>query len=219
MDRHCERKPAFSTEPYTDEELDKLQKAFLNSDSYARNTASDFHRWRDATIILIASILGLRPGEALALRWDMINWQNNEIYINPYSNKQRSAAPVILTDKSKNILLTWYNLSIKYIVCPWVFPSLQTFEPLTPSGYAKRLRQISQEAGIYKVVWYTEAGQPIGNKRFYSARKYFGTKFWHEKKDAHQLKRALRHSRLSSQDSYVYADKESVKAALDEVFK
>lgn len=218
FERHSIYQPRFSVEPYTDEDLHRIRSTFLTSNSYAHNAAADFNRWRDATIIMIASILGLRPGETLSLKWNMIDWGNNEIHIDPYSNKNRSTTPIVLNRKAKNILLTWNSLSTKYINCQWVFPSLLTFEPLTTSGYAKRLRQISKEAGVYKILWYTDAGQPIGNKRFYSARKYFGTKFWHEKKDAHLLKRALRHTKLSSQDSYVYTDKESVKAAMDEVF-
>lgn len=215
-----QRLPRYVSEPYTDEDLIKLEKAFLRSSSYARNTAAEFHRYRDIMILKMACVLGLRPSEALTLQWERIDWATDRIHPHPYSNKMRETEPIILSAPGKNLLLQWRSIFEKYIsTCPWVFPSLQTFEPLSLSAYNKRLRQISAEAGIYKVLWFTQAGQPIGNRRFYSARKHFGTKFYENTKDVYSTMVALRQTKLSSPQPYIRAaSKDSIKDIMDRIF-
>lgn len=214
-----ERRPHMFTEPYTEEDLDKIECTFLGSELYGRCAASEFHRWRDVTILRTACLLGLRPGEVLNLRWSMINWKSNEIYINPYTNKQRDPESAYLNKAARKLLTTWRLIFNKFIpACDYLFPSLATFEPLCVSAYNKRLLQISKEAGIYKVLYHTHAGQPIGNKRFYSARKYYGTKIYLKEKDPMLVMRGLRQKKLSSTQPYIYTARADMDERLDSVF-
>jgi integrase len=213
-----ERKPQFTTEPYTDEEINILVLTFSKTESYADNVAGEFTRRRDSTILQISAKIGLRPGEALALRWDSVDWRADQININPYSNKQRDPTSVRLCSKAKEILFNWKEVFDQHIKSPFIFPSLNTFMPITTSAWAKRLREISKEAGIYKVVWHTEAGQPMGNRRPYSARKYFGNKMFSNTGSELKTMIALRQKKMSSIQPYINQNKDIIKDDLDRIF-
>jgi integrase len=211
------KKPSFIIEPYTNEEKEKIEKTFLNTESYAKNLGGHFIRMRDLYIFRIAFLLGTRPCETLYLTWSSIDFERNEININPYTNKERNPESIILSENAKKLLLQWKEFSSKFIYCDYIFPSLNTFEPITTDAYRKRLQQVSKEAGVLKVIWYTENGQPIHNKRFYSTRKTYGHKIWEMSGDPHLLKRLLRHKNMNHQDKYVFPSKEIIKYKLDRI--
>lgn len=212
------KKPAFKVQPFSKEELVCLEKTFLNSKGYINNTAGDFNRLRDLYILKIAIHLGTRPAETLCLKWSAIDWNKNEIDINPYTNKERGTEPIILSKKAKELLLSWRDIFENYLKSDFVFPCLSTFEPMSTSGYGKILGRICKEAGIQKVLWYTSAGQPIYNKRFYSTRKTFGTNLYRNSKDPYLTARALRHKGLSHIGSYIDLSGNELKKEIDRYF-
>lgn len=207
-----------TVEPYTDEELIKLETCIMNTKQYACNTAGEFLRLRDLTILKLGAIAGMRISEVLHLKWSDIDLKQGMVYLIPYSNKERNAEPIVLNDVAISIFKSWKEIFSQYLVCAYCFPSLFTFEPITSCAYRKRLLFVSREAGVGRDVWVTEAGQPIRNKRFNSARKYFATEIMLKKKDPYLVLRALRQTSLRSVQQYANYSSEHIRNEENDVF-
>lgn len=208
-----------TVEPYTDDELKKLQDCILTSHQYACNTAGEFLRKRDLTILELGAIAGMRISEVLYLKWNDIDFEKGFAYLTPYSNKERNSDPIVLNSKAIIIFKTWKEIFSKYLVCAYCFPSLFTFEPITSCAFRRRLLFISREAGVGRDIWFTEQGQPIRNKRFNSARKYFATKIMQKSKDPYLTMRALRQTSLKSVSQYAFLDSSDIRDEEDKIFK
>jgi len=213
-----ERRPYIEKKSLTDDNIKNIVGEINNSQEYLPNTAGEYLRQRDSTIVLVACYAGLRPGEALRLRWADIDFQSNEIRINPSNNKQKNGSAALMSTKTRDILLSYKQFQMQFINSEWLFPSLITLEPLTTSAIEKRLIRIMKRIGIHKILFLTKTGQPISNVTTYSFRKYFGTKFYKKTKDPYATMRALRQTKLSSIVPYVLADKEGLLADLNTIF-
>ena len=212
------KKIHITVEPYTEEDLIKLEHCIMNSKQYVCNAAGEFLRLRDLTILKLAVYSGMREGEVLNLKWSDIDWDKGLAYINPYTNKERNADPIVLNNKSLSILKSWKEVFSKYYCCAYCFPSIFTFEPITSSCCRKRMLALSREAGVGRTIWYTANGQPVNNKRFNSARKYFASKIMRITKDPYLTMRALRQTTLKSVTQYAYLANEDIQKKQNEIF-
>lgn len=206
-------------EPYTEGDLKKLEDSIMNSKQYACNLAGEFLRARDLTILKLGAVAGMRISEALYLKWDDLDLDKGLAYLTPYSNKERNADPIVLNSQAVSILKEWKIIFSKFINCAFCFPSLFTFEPITTCAYRKRLLILSKEAGVGHTIWYTAQGQPINNKRFNSARKYFATKIMRTSKDPYLTMRALRQTSLKSVTQYAYLGSDEIRKEEDKIWQ
>lgn len=209
------RFPTCSREILSDEELEKLKYAIRNSTKYLCNTAGEFLRRRDETIILLAAYAGLRPCETLRLQWSDINFKNKLIHISPWNNKQRASAPAIMSEKAKSLLIEYKKFFDQYLKNPFLFPSLITLEPITSSAMAKIFLTLTKEAGIHRVNFWSNTGQPMSNKTFYSLRKYYGNRIFNRSGSEYATMRALRQTKISSIKPYVDMHEKKLKEIVD----
>lgn len=207
-----------TVEPYTEDELKRIEHCIMNSKQYACNTAGEFLRFRDLTIFKLGAIAGFRGSEMFYLKWSDLDFEHGLAYLTPFSNKERNAEPVVLNAGAVQILKGWKEIFDTYLHCAYCFPSLFTFEPITSCAYRKRLLEISKEAGVGRIIWYTDQGQPVYNKRLNSTRKYFATRIYAASKDPYLTMRALRQSSIRSVTQYTFISNEDIKKEEDKIF-
>lgn len=209
-----------SPQPLSEDDTLKIANTILNSPNYAPTPKGDFLRLRDCYAWLIINNLGLRPKECFQLRWADIDFDKRLIRLSPYWNKQRLDIPAILT-KPAMLLLKEYKEKLNKIgfICEYLFPSCESWMPLSTAHYAKRFLQAAKECGVAKIDWYTEAGQPKYNVRPYTGRHNFCTKIWKSTHSEIAVMKLARHLNQESAQFYVHLDDGDKTKLADEVFR
>lgn len=118
---------------------------------------------RHAVLFLTLADTGLRPGEALALRWPDFDAADRTLsveravsagHVRP--TKTEEARRVDLTPRLVEELSRWQaECEAEALMkgrdpAPWVFPSERTSEPLDELNVAKRFRALLRDAGLPK---------------------------------------------------------------------
>lgn len=203
----------------TDEDISKMLEVVMNTKKYPKNNRGMFMRWRDRTILIMYFYCGLRPGECLNLRWKDIDFIKHIIFVQPYFNKQKIDIPAKLTAPAERALLTFKK------VCEdmgfhfeFIFPSLDSFEPLSVDRYGRIFREIGIEAGILNISWYTDAGQPKYNYRQYSGRHWFGTEVYRKTHSESAVQAMMRHLSRQSSEPYIHLDDKDKEEIARHVF-
>lgn len=200
----------------------KIADTIMQSQSYMPTVQGEFLRLRDAYAWLVINSLGLRPKECLSLKWSDIDFKNRLVKVSPYYNKARVDFPATLTKPAIEYIEEYtnklndlkLNLSTEYL-----FPSVLTWQPMSSGNYARRFLAAAKEAGIAKISWYTESGQPKYNIRPYTGRHNFCTKIWRVTHDTTSVQKLARHKKLESSQAYIHLSNEDKMEIADEVFK
>lgn len=202
-----------------EDEIAKITYTILNSEIYSNNRSGNFLRARDLTCIQVLIRLGLRPLEAINLKWKDIDFENRLVYIDPLSNKVRNNLPAILTRPAEEILKK-YQLIINEmeISSEYLFPSYWSWKPITRAAFSSRFRKILKEAGILKFDHYDSEGKIKYNYNLYSGRHKFATDIYTHTKDTTAVKELCRHTQLLSAQFYIHLNENQRKEIADEVF-
>lgn len=203
----------------SEEDKNKLFSALMSSKRYKDNSVGIFLKWRNFTAAFLMFNCGLRPAEALNLRWSEINFEKSEIAISPLNNKQRSNKPAVLTSQAKEALLDYHEvlkeIGVSFTFC---FPSLETFMPLSVSRYEKIIKEFAKEAGILKVEWVTDAGYPQYNISGYTGRRWFGTEVYKRTYSDIAVQHLMRHKNRASSEPYTHLPLEEIKKISKKIF-
>jgi len=190
----------------TAQDIDDICRTIRTSRRYLPNRAGEFMRARDQTIIKLCSLCALRPSEALMLKWSDIDFDNKLINIEAGTNKENQGNNALLIPQALEILYEYKQVYDQYLAAEFLFPSLVSFEPLTLSAFDKIFLKIQKEAGLYKVLWYTSAGQPISSHTPYDLRKHAGTRFYRHTRDPYKTMRFLRQKKMTSIIPYLHSE-------------
>lgn len=208
-----------SPQPISEEDTLKIAKAILESKEYMDTSLGNFLRLRDCYAWLIINALGLRPKECLSLRWVDIDFKARKVRLSPYWNKQRVDIPAVLTKPAMELILEYeQKLNEIGFSSPYLFPSSLTLDPLSTSNYAKRFLRAAKEAGVAKIVWKTDAGQPKYNIRPYTGRHNFCTKIWKATHSEIAVMKLARHLNQESAQFYVHLDDKDKISLADDIF-
>ena len=201
------------------EELSKVILTIARSTRYDKYGAGKFLRIRDATIQLFLFYTGLRPSEALNLKWADIDFNNRMIHIDALSNKERNEMSAVLTLPAERIINQYrYELELMNIKCEFVFPALWTWKPITVDSAGKLFRILAKEAGINEVNFYLDSGKPRYKLNMYSYRRKFGTEVYNKADDILAVMKLLRLTTPKSIPSYVIYSDEKRKLIADKCF-
>ena len=208
-----------SPQPLSEEDTIKIANTILNSDRYMPSKQGEFLRLRDCYAWLILNALGLRPKECLQLKWEDIDFDRRIVKLSPYWNKQRLDIPAVLTRPAMNLIVE-YRMKLEKlgILTEFLFPSTLTWQPLSTDHYAKRFLQAAKEAGVAKIEWFTEAGQPKYNVRPYTGRHNFCTKVWKSTHSEIAVMKLARHLNQESAQFYVHLDDGDKQKLADQIF-
>lgn len=212
------RKATYIKEAFTDDELRSIIKTIRQSKNYPDSLSGLFQRKRDETILLFACYTGLRPREILQLKWEDLDFEEKKIYVRPENNKNRETMSALINKTAEDLICKYKELCSQFTNLKYIFPSLITLQPLEVNSYDKKLLALQRESGIYKIRYINSRGTPMAAKSLYSARKYYGTKFYQNTKDIHKLKRALRHKHLYSSEPYVTISTDDILIDLNKTF-
>lgn len=204
----------------TDDDLNKIIKAIKNN-PYTYTPMGEYNRIRDKTIILLMYYCGLRPQEALKLRWEDVDFEKEIIYVIPYLNKERNDTPAILTEPAKKVI-SEYMKEIKELNVPltdYIFSSIITGRPLNTDTFAKKFQRYLKDAGLCKFEYYDQNGRPRYSFNPYSLRHAFATKIYNKTDDLKAVQSLLRHKNLESSHLYVHLDIDKKKEIAQRVFK
>jgi len=201
------------------DEVIKLILTIAKSKRYDKYGAGKFLRLRDATLQMLLFYTGLRPGEAINLKWSDIHFEERMIDVNPYHNKERNEMSAVLTKPAEQVILDYKSqIEEMQIKSEFLFPSLWTWKPMTVDGMGKRFREICKEAGLNNIKYYTDLGMPKYQYNLYSYRRKFGTEVYNKTNDFMAVMRLMRLLQPSSIPRYViYSDEKRIKIA-DDVF-
>lgn len=203
----------------TDTEVNKIAETFLKSKNYPENKLGRYMRLRDRTIWLLLNYCGLRPKEAMQLRWSDVNFDERKIYLQPYWNKERNDTPAVLTLPAIKLLNDYQEklkqMGLRFEDC---FPSNLTWEPISTDWYRKKLLSIAKEAGVAKVVFYNDANQPKYNVKPYTGRHNFCTKVYKNTHSELAVMLLARHTDPHSAHFYVHLDNDDKVGMVDKIF-
>lgn len=203
-----------------EDEITKIANTILESQAYMPTRHGDFLKIRDSYAWLIINALGLRPKECLQLKWEDIDIENRIIKLSPYWNKVRIDIPAILTKPAIRLILDYKDKLNKLgFYSPYLFPSLLTGEPVSVGNYGRRFLTAAKEAGIAKIAWYTEGGQPKYNVKVYTGRHNFCTTIWRKTHDTTCVKECARHLKLESAQAYIHLDNKDKINIVDEIWE
>lgn len=206
--------------PLNDNEVMMIADTIRNSRRYIKNRLGEFLRLRDSTAWLLMNYAGLRPGECLKLKWTDIDFNKRMIRLSPYWNKVRIDIPAMLTKPAERLIINYRKqLEEIGILCIYLFPSVQSWQPLTTERYGDVIRNAGKECGIAEVDWYTESGQPKYNLRPYSARHNFLTRVYKATGSEIAVMKLGRHLSQESAQFYVHLNDEDKLKIADEIFK
>lgn len=204
----------------TEEELNKLCHVIIESESYPFNNRGLFFRWRDITMIKLIFYGGLRPGEMLNLRWKDVDFEKNTLKVQPYFNKVKIERPVQLSHPAKEALLDLYAVCKDIgIFFAFIFPSAETFEPVTVDWFHRIFKRYAKEANILKIDWVDDFGRKHYNYTPYSGRRWFGTEVYRRTKSDLAVKFLMRHRQLRSSEPYIQPSEEDLTNLTNMVFK
>lgn len=204
----------------TEAELGKIINVILTSTTYAlQNPLGEFIRHRDKTCHILRAYCGLRPGEALNLRWEDIDFEKKEIRLQPYFNKQKIDLPATLTAPAERALVAYKNfLDVIGFHSTFLFPGTQSLQPMTVCGLRRRWRKACREAGINKVNFYDEKGAPRYDFNLYSGRIFFGSSIYKKTHSEKATQLLLRQLSMRSVEPYILPDQRDKQAIADKVF-
>lgn len=191
----------------------------IQANPYTDTPLGNYNRVRDKTVIIFMYYCGLRPKEALSLRWKDINIQDDLIAVVPYFNKERNDLPAILTSPAKKALFE-YMREVKRLNIPlneYCFPSIITGKPLNSDTFAKKFQRYVKDAGLKKFEYYDHNGRPRYSFNPYSLRHTFINDV-RKKKGIDAAKEMARHKNIESTMIYTQMDFEEKKRIAKEVF-
>jgi len=204
---------------FTEEEISLIADTIMNSPNYLNNEAGDFLRWRDITAIELMFYCGLRPYEALQLKWEDIDFEKDLIYVRPYINKIKNDLPAILTIPAKKILIKYKQKLEEFNMNnPWLFPSFWSWTPICSGTMNRRFLNACKEAGIAHIEYYRDSGQPKYNIHLYCLRHSFATKIYKATHSEIAVARLCRHTKVESASVYTHLDFDDKQQIADSVF-
>lgn len=166
---------------------------------------------RNEAMIVLQADTGLRPGELCSLRRSMLDLDNEELTIprdiqkgsNSYAERTRIGLDPLDHFRTKRLLQEYLNSDWwQSKDTDYLFPSRQT-DSITPDTYRKMVKGLARD---YNIVPRRDDGgkATVGDAHPHMFRHSVGNYFLRsEKKDIYDLKRRLRHQRVSTtEDTY-----------------
>lgn len=205
--------------PLSDEEVKLIADTILNSHSYMPTKQGDYLKLRDSTVWRLANAVGGRPKEILGMKWSDLDFDKRTIKLGIFSNKERNDTPITLTKPAMQILID-YRMELERLgfICEYIFPSTESWQPITSQNYARRFLQACKEAGLAKIEYFTTSGQPKYNIRPYTARHNFCTKVYKKTHSERAVQELARHKSPESSRVYIHLDNDDKANIADSIF-
>lgn len=158
-------------QPITKQRLALLINAIFN-----RKRKYKFTAIRDAFMLYFGWHLGLRPKEIYDARLEHLYLEKGYIYIPAGNNKQRQQDDFPIPEFLIAQLMRYLESRKKfYPENPWLFPSSGKNGRIDRSTFAKMLRKLLRETGLYQVSYIDSQGLKRANITPYGLRHGFGT--------------------------------------------
>lgn len=167
---------------------------------------------QDQCLIALLMTIALRKGEALALRWEDIDFDNNQVRIERQADihhrseikepKWGSKGTVSLPEWTKKVILP-YRKESGYIICA------REGRPLSETTYNKRMKKIRETINLYGATAHIFRHTAI-------------TMVYHKCLDVSNVQAFARHKRFSTSQGYIHAENDKVRelgVVFDEIFK
>jgi integrase len=170
--------------------------------------AQCWRTWRLYALAMTFAHLGLRRGEALAMRWEDLDLAGSVLWVTPHGTALKTEAAragVPMPRALVEVLMKWrrWNKS------PWVFPGRRMKGPWTGGAVGSRATDCLRRAG-----------EAVGVKGFtpLSLRHSLGTHLrGHYHLSGRQVQQILRHTTERTQDRYVHPELADLVAAVRDV--
>ncbi len=140
-------------------------------------------------VVIFALNTGLRAGEIFSLKWENVDFENRQIYIEPTYTKTKKVYKIPLNDTAYNLLLELYKNRKPH---GYVFTNSRG-EPYSVDhkGYRKVFKTACKKAGLK-------------NLRFHDLRHTFASWVAMKSKDIYAVQKLLHHSDLSMTRRYAH---------------
>ena len=167
-----------------EKQLKKLLQAVLQQNN--KKGYYEFTRIRNAMMLTLSFVLGLRPKECYNSKLSYLNLEKQTFFIPSENNKERYQDTINIP----NFLLPKLETYLKYRKIffdgfpgsnpsssnQWLFPSRSKHQRLNRTHYNKIFRQALKTAGLYRISYIDKQGLKRASLTPYSLRAGFGTK-------------------------------------------
>jgi integrase len=158
------------------------------------------------SVFQFSLLTGVRLKNAVTLRWDMINWEKQELTFRAKSRRPGGKIYIVpLTSKVIQLLKEQEGNHDEFVF----------------TYIAKRNDRHSHHRGrrypltTHVVRYYWEA---LGlGKRWHDVRHTFGTRLYGISKDIHLVQRAMNHTDIHTTMKYVHTNREDIRAAMEKL--
>lgn len=124
--------------------LHEIKSLIYLAETGGKTSAKDKNRIRDQLIILLLFHHGLRTEELCLLRWDAIDWTNNEIFINRVKGSISNTHPFVSwAGDELGLLNQWYK-QCATTRCPFLFPNKDN-DRLQPKAISRLVERLSKQ--------------------------------------------------------------------------
>jgi integrase len=150
---------------------------------------------------LLIADCGVRPSDAVAIRWEEVDFVNREILIAGGKTGKKGRRQVSMSSRVCEMLIERARTGGE-----WVFPSLKlnrAGKPMTAHGLSSRFAEFKRTVGLPKDVV------------LYSARHTFATDVTEATGDITKTQKALGHTQLKTTVRYVHARAANTGAIMD----
>ena len=151
-------------------------------------------------VFLVSQHAGLRPDEAIRMRWENVLWSKNLIFV-PDGKTENAKRYVPLSDRVRDLLLTRQAAADS----PWVFPSNRRKKThISYFPVAKQFSAVRKEAKIPKGVV------------LYSARHSFATEMLDRTGNIVLVGKMLGHSSVTTTQRYLHPSMKGLAELVNE---
>jgi integrase len=191
-------------EKFFSEDIEVMLNTLDNSNDYLKTVWGEWMKARDKAILMTVYLLGLRPLETCALRFDDFNMRDETVLIRGENNKQKKDRILPIPKK----LLKYVMAYLKFPRFMWksssyIFPSAEN-EHISSERWKHIFREkILKPSGL----WVAPVGKRMPKYRSYTLRSTRATELLDKTKDPFLVARFLGHSDLRSIKKYIAISK------------